>query len=71
MTPLSSRIGTITSSEVSSCISAISVVDTGSTARGNCSARTRPRLLVIAFDPFTSDVVQNEKTNTPTVRKAM
>ena len=61
----------MTISEYSSCNNATRVVDIGSTARGNCKARTSPRFWVIARDPETSDVWQKEKKNTPTVRKAM
>ena len=66
-----SRMGTSTTSALSSCRKATSVVDTGSTARGNCSARTSPRLAVIDRAPVTSEVVQKEKTMTPTDKKAM
>ncbi len=43
----------------------------GSAARGNWSARIRPRLPVIALVPFDTAVWVNMKMNTPVHRYAM
>ena len=69
--PLISTIGTHHQQRIQQPQQRHNVTDTGSTARGNCSARTSPRLPVIAREPAISERVQNENTKTPTDKNAM
>ncbi|GGP58841.1 hypothetical protein GCM10010247_34500 [Streptomyces calvus] len=59
---------TSTSIEKSSCWSCWSAKETGSEARGKCSARTRPRLPEMARTPASTELCVKVNTNTPVTR---
>ncbi|MCO4700353.1 hypothetical protein LRR80_06460 [Streptomyces sp. RO-S4] len=61
-------ITTSTISENSSCCSCCSANETGSDARGKCSARTSPRFPEIARTPASTELCVNVNTNTPVTR---
>ncbi|CAM5426671.1 hypothetical protein SFUMM280S_07176 [Streptomyces fumanus] len=67
-TPKASRMTTRAAIENSNCCNCWRQNETGSAARGKCSARTRPRLPEIARVPAMIELCVKVQMNTPVTR---